>query len=309
MNKLIDFYQVLGITNKESSIKEIKDAYMKLVVKYHPDKQKPEDKEESTQYFELLQKAWDVLGNEEKRKQYDSLYSTVKNSHQNHHGLKSQYDEYTKNNKISCSEEQLKQKQLEFEETMKMLNTEQTAKVPVDETSCLDNLIKDIELQREQDDIEYQPRNILGENFDVKNNLEKFNAIFEFLNKKDESSVVQYEGMMAWNESSNNGYAFVDDNKNVVNEFDSSLNYEHVKKKDINNIVFTKDMSKKEYDDLILKRQQERQQEDEFYKNRTMKDYSTDRNKMFNKVEHNIYVNSDLIADANSNIPKEWLLE
>ncbi len=64
-----DYYKTLGV-DKKASAEEIKKAYRKLARKYHPD-QNPDDKQAEARFKELSQ-AHDVLGDPEKRKQYDS---------------------------------------------------------------------------------------------------------------------------------------------------------------------------------------------------------------------------------------------
>ena len=65
-----DYYKVLGV-EKNAAQDEIKKAYRKLAVKYHPDKN-PGDKK-SEEKFKEINEAYDVLGDAEKRKKYDSL--------------------------------------------------------------------------------------------------------------------------------------------------------------------------------------------------------------------------------------------
>ena len=67
-----DLYQVLGIS-KTASQSEIKSAYRKLAVKYHPDKN-PGDKA-AEEKFKQITAAYDVLSDETKRRQYDSYGS------------------------------------------------------------------------------------------------------------------------------------------------------------------------------------------------------------------------------------------
>ncbi|MGM8364629.1 molecular chaperone DnaJ [Virgibacillus sp. W0181] len=64
-----DYYDVLGI-NKNSSKEEIRKAYRKLARKYHPDVNKEADAEEK---FKEAKEAYEVLGNEQKRAQYDQF--------------------------------------------------------------------------------------------------------------------------------------------------------------------------------------------------------------------------------------------
>ena len=65
-----DYYKTLGV-DKKASQDEIKTAYRKLAVKYHPDKNK--DNKAAEEKFKLINEANEVLSDPEKRKKYDSL--------------------------------------------------------------------------------------------------------------------------------------------------------------------------------------------------------------------------------------------
>ncbi len=64
-----DYYKTLGV-DKKATAEEIKKAYRKLARQYHPDRN-PDDKQSEARFKEISQ-AHDVLGDPEKRKQYDS---------------------------------------------------------------------------------------------------------------------------------------------------------------------------------------------------------------------------------------------
>jgi len=63
-----DYYQMLGV-KKSASPEEIKKAYRKLAMQYHPDRNKG-NKEAETKFKEISE-AYAVLSDQEKRKQYD----------------------------------------------------------------------------------------------------------------------------------------------------------------------------------------------------------------------------------------------
>ncbi|HYM54169.1 MAG TPA: molecular chaperone DnaJ [Solirubrobacteraceae bacterium] len=64
-----DYYKTLGVDRKATP-EDIKKAYRKLARKYHPDRN-PDDKQAEARFKEISQ-AHDVLGDPEKRKQYDT---------------------------------------------------------------------------------------------------------------------------------------------------------------------------------------------------------------------------------------------
>jgi DnaJ-class molecular chaperone len=65
---MADFYNVLGVS-KDASPEEIKKAYRKLAVKYHPDKN-PNDTA-AMDRFKKISEAYETLSDEKKRKIYD----------------------------------------------------------------------------------------------------------------------------------------------------------------------------------------------------------------------------------------------
>lgn len=66
-----DYYEVLGIA-KDTSPPEIKKAYRRLAMKFHPDRVPAEGKAEAEERFKEVSEAYEVLADEEKRRLYDA---------------------------------------------------------------------------------------------------------------------------------------------------------------------------------------------------------------------------------------------
>ena len=70
MSQKRDYYEVLGVP-KDSAASDIKKAYRKLALKYHPD-QNPDNAEAEARFKEAAE-AYDILGDRDKRQRYDQF--------------------------------------------------------------------------------------------------------------------------------------------------------------------------------------------------------------------------------------------
>ncbi|MDP6538265.1 MAG: molecular chaperone DnaJ [Planctomycetota bacterium] len=70
MSEKRDYYEVLGV-DRNASAADIKRSYRKLALQHHPDRN-PDDEAAATAFKEAAE-AYDVLGDEEKRRQYDQF--------------------------------------------------------------------------------------------------------------------------------------------------------------------------------------------------------------------------------------------
>ena len=76
----MNYYEILGISI-EADENEIKSKYRKLAMKYHPDRN-PDDKK-AEEMFKKVSEAYEILGDKEKRKEYDKKISKTGEEKQN----------------------------------------------------------------------------------------------------------------------------------------------------------------------------------------------------------------------------------
>ena len=69
-NETDDYYKILGI-KKNATETEIKKAYRKLALKWHPDKN-PNNREEAEEKFKKINEAYSILSDKNKRNEYDN---------------------------------------------------------------------------------------------------------------------------------------------------------------------------------------------------------------------------------------------
>jgi curved DNA-binding protein len=70
--KFQDYYELLGVS-RTASEDEIKKAYRKLALKWHPDRHQAESKAKAEEKFKQISEAYEVLSDPQNRKRYDAL--------------------------------------------------------------------------------------------------------------------------------------------------------------------------------------------------------------------------------------------
>ena len=73
-------YEILGIS-KNASEEEIKKAYRKLALKYHPDRAPSDKKKEHEEKFKEISQAYSILSDKDKKAQYDQFGQTSEQGH------------------------------------------------------------------------------------------------------------------------------------------------------------------------------------------------------------------------------------
>src|SRR5215217_3757940 len=76
-----DYYEILGVTRTASS-EEVKRAYRRLAMKYHPDRNNGDSRGEAEAKFKECAEAYEVLSDDTKRHRYDQFgHAGVQGSH------------------------------------------------------------------------------------------------------------------------------------------------------------------------------------------------------------------------------------
>lgn len=115
---LKNHYQILGISQSADN-KEIKKAYKKLAVKFHPDKNNGDKYFEER--FKEIQESYEILINSQKKSEYDKVYNSFFPNKEKHNQSQSTYTNYKSKNTSYANqkEPQKEQEQKEKEDAEK----------------------------------------------------------------------------------------------------------------------------------------------------------------------------------------------
>lgn len=224
-NTSVGFYEILGVDNYDEDIKEIRKKYIKLVTKYHPDRNKNADPE----IFELIQKAWNIIGNPKRREEYDYYLRNKENNIRSHDVLKDDFKRFmeldtTKFELLGITKDELYDK---LKEDFNKANVELEEKHMIDfKDKENNNDLEDLIFQREQEEIEFSNEKLFEENQDF--NLAKFNGVFDKYNKKsNNNNSLMVSQPMAYEVSqyANSDYMSYD---KLYSDFNESSNYSSI---------------------------------------------------------------------------------
>ena len=268
----IDLYKILNV-NRNCNKNDIKKSFNKLVLKHHP------DRGGNDEIYEIILNAYNILINDDTRKQYDILYES-ENEQSNYYDMKQKSHNYmTKQsnstidrNKFNEQWEQLNKKHGYYEDTEK-INVKQN--------------FSELKVNRERHYNEDKPENLFT---DIQYNPNRFNAAFEASNGRITDIIEKKDVPDAWNSSSIISYSNIndldklyDDNeKNTNGKYYGSINFDRKSKKisskdikNLNNYDLYTNHNKidKDYYDSVKDKLKNRNLDTEIYNNNKMHQY------------------------------------
>lgn len=299
--KNMTYYDVLHVSN-DAGLSEIKKQFRILAVKYHPDQRPYGD----ANIFALIARAYACLSNENKRSEYDRILFIEKKSRKSDiFSQKKAFDEFMKAQESDVSTkgiEHAKNKyRLDWDEMDRKRGSKTSGKLgdiklgyydekPILSTEAVKRL-KDMEMEREQDEIEFiQPK--IFDSFD----REKFNALFELKYKHDDDDqLIKHGAPIAFNNIQGSSFISCEDDKNYDDIYDESAitgntmfgsvnigRKANVTRDDLNKIkghnteYSSHNVISSDYRSDIEKRLREREVDDELYDERKVHDFDDD---------------------------------
>jgi len=289
----VNLYDVLNL-QQDCNKQQIKDAYRKLVKEFHPDKEGGDP-----EMFELITHAYNILIEPTKRSEYDELYELSKHAETDHFVLRDKAKNYYKAQETDIVKKPLDDQKKDFNKEFDYLDKKRGYKRNEDDKALQSKdaikMWKDLEIAREQDDIENIQEKLFDESQPFA--LDKFNEAFENMNKGHNELIPHNGNPDAWNSvdmnvgtaySSVSNYEeiFADDEDVVGSTVFSSVKLNPAKSKKLNKqdvsklkgVEYTKGHNYKEtdYNKSLEERIKERQMESQKLEKREMTDFSTD---------------------------------
>lgn len=294
--KSMTYYEVLGVAH-DSVLPEIKKQFRKLAVRYHPDQRDTGD----ASIFALVARAYECLSSEQKRAEYDSMLAIERKARRaDFLTQRKAFEEFIKAQETDVSAKSLENATAKFRvefddlDRKRGIDRNKFKEDPISSTDAVKRM-KDMEMEREQDEIEFTQPKIFDDplNFD----RDKFNVVFEKLYKQDkEDQLVKHTGLpSAFNDGA--GASFISCERNYDDLFDEGETVtgtgaygtvsEFGKKVSVSRDDIEKVKSRRsdykthnsitpEYSNDIERRLRERESEDRMFDARKIQDFETD---------------------------------
>lgn len=309
----VNLYNVLNL--KESCDKQsIKDAYRKLVKKYHPDKGGDID------LYELITHAYNILINQESRKEYDATLKLSNDTQHDFSLLKKQFDEFRTAQQNDTKDKSDLKKEFnkafqEFDQKHGFQRDEVGVELPAWDAK---QRMSDLEMTREQEDIENTQDQIFNSNekFDEK----KFNEVWNRLHQNGVSDMIVHDGNpLPWGiEDELIGAKYGEDNlyeetpdQIFCHRYSSIEQPKKIKKlkdlKKLNTVLDTnEEPSPEEYKDLLADRIRQRDLETKKIADMDMEDFDNDQTMGGYGFSHQLGDVSSIEWDNNNDLSKKY---
>lgn len=230
-HNFINYYDVLGVKDINEPISEIRKKYIRLATKYHPDKNTDSD----SQIFELIQKAWDYISDENNRIYYNSILNNKKDTQtKTFTDLKNNYNQYIETCRKDLTPQEKENIHQEFLKSFK----EMDAKYELDNkryvnSKNLSDRAEDLMYEREQQELEFSQSRLPINSVFTRQDLENFNKLFKTYHSND--IIEKPDAPLAWNLSDNN-YTELNNFDNLFNNNVNDSKYNNIDNfgKDIN---------------------------------------------------------------------------
>lgn len=289
----VNLYDVLDVS-QDCTISDIKKAYRKLVILYHPDREGGDE-----EMFELVTHAYEKLSNPTSRAEYDNMFRMANQSGPDHLELKKKsYQWYNSSDSKKTKEErekELKKKRTEFQTSFDEMDRKRNYRrdesvVPITSDEAKIRM-KDLALARDDEDTENMYDNLFEDKFD----LGKFNAVFDHIHRGP-TEIIPHEGNPdPWNtidgfssnyaDLSNYDNIYVDDDVATMGtnysgiHFDEGYKNKKISKKEvkkINSSSYTKNHNSfdDDYERQLKQKMEERSRDTTTYNGRKFEDYN-----------------------------------
>ena len=90
----MNYYEVLGVS-ENADVLEIRKKYRKLAMKYHPDRNSGD--ENATKKFREVTEAYEILGDEKKREEYDCRRKNIQSQRKNNNKKRNVKNKFPQN--------------------------------------------------------------------------------------------------------------------------------------------------------------------------------------------------------------------